>query len=271
MTKFATWTKQFLNCAIHDSEPVRYCRNCGNLFSNVTVAYNTLDANETCKAIYFNQDRLNVLQTIYSSSLSLWEAGSCASNLFCLIKLYCFANLCGKIIVDCFDWVEPSDYSTQNISSRTQEFFDDLKNVTMCINTFRKNTCEDCAEDYNKVNALYNSIKESTKDVICFDIKDAVSQYDEIVTHHFLTFTVFQMNKTRLQWSRDLKCCKDRKSSLTAFIVTSIILSGLIPFTFYTGFMFFGWRREQQHDFLMDSGIIKFINLNSSLTTTTFV
>lgn len=62
------------------------------------------------------------------------------------------------------------------------------------------------------------------------------------------------MNKTRLHWSRDLNCCKDRKTSLTAFIVTSCFIGCLVPFVFYSSFVFFGWRR-QQHEFLMDSGI----------------
>lgn len=62
------------------------------------------------------------------------------------------------------------------------------------------------------------------------------------------------MNKTRLNWSHDLKCCKDRKTSLTTFTVTSVVISVFIPFVFYTSFMFFGWRREQIQQPLADSG-----------------
>jgi len=210
---FSNGIHNFINCASAHAEPVGYCMTCGDYFTTAIVKYNALINNETCRSNLFNQDRLNILELIYLNTVSLWEAGSCS---------------------DCYDWVEPSTKSFhQNKSKRALEFFDDLKNFTMCESSHTVGVCVNCVGAYNEVNNLYNIIKDSTKDKFCFDIKDA-------------------MNKTRLHWSRDLNCCKDRKSSLTAFIVTSVVLSGVIPFAFYTGFMFFSWRREQQPEPLDD-------------------
>jgi len=126
-------------------------------------------------------------------------------------------------------------HKKQNASQVTTKFFGDLGHLEDCIERFKNDSvCTNCVSEYNIVNDCYTEIKKSTDDNFCFDIKDA-------------------MNKTRLNWSHTLLCCNDRKTSLTAFIVSSVIISVLIPFAFYTSFMFFGWRREQLHDPLIDS------------------
>lgn len=78
---FSNSHQNFVNCAITNSEPIKYCRHCGNGFSALAIHYNNLLANDECKALWFNRDRLNILELVYSSAQSLWTAGSCSSTL----------------------------------------------------------------------------------------------------------------------------------------------------------------------------------------------
>lgn len=48
------------------------------------IKYNDLVVN--CTEQYFNQDRLNIINMAYSNAQSLWNAGSCSSIVFFLIK-----------------------------------------------------------------------------------------------------------------------------------------------------------------------------------------
>ncbi|KAJ6645796.1 Osteopetrosis-associated transmembrane protein 1 [Pseudolycoriella hygida] len=213
---FSNVSKTFLDCVIENSEPVTYCRKCVDSFSDVVIKYNLLVGNETCKSRYFDRDRLNILATVYSNAVVLWEAGSCSN---------------------CYDWVDPTNkHINQNESEATTQFFHNYASYDICVDKYKESSdiCLNCANDYNSMNDLYKEIKKKTSDKFCFDIKDV-------------------MNKTQLNWSHDLKCCKDRKSSLTAFIVTSSIIAVLIPVVFYTSFMFFGWRRQQLDYVTMDS------------------
>lgn len=86
-TAFSNTATSFFDCAISNSEPVTYCTKCGdNSFAAVEVSYNKLVDNETCKAEFFNQDRLNILEMVFSSAKSLWDAGFCSSN-FCILLI----------------------------------------------------------------------------------------------------------------------------------------------------------------------------------------
>ncbi|KAG4078001.1 hypothetical protein HA402_002052 [Bradysia odoriphaga] len=212
--KFSNVIQSFIPCALNHAEPVDYCQNCGNAFAAVIFHYNNLFANETCRAKYFDQDRINVVEMVYSNAQSVWNAGSCSN---------------------CYDWVDGN--ITQTLSNTTNKFFDELMVFHFCIDENNNETaCTNCLESYNNVNGIYKNIQKTFNDNICFDIKDS-------------------MNKTRLNWSHDLKCCKDRKTSLTTFTVTSVVISVFIPFVFYTSFMFFGWRREQIQQPLADSEV----------------
>lgn len=70
----------FIRCALNSSEPVTYCQDCGNDFAAVVTHYNDLFTDEHCQAKYFNQDRLNIVEMVYTSIQSIWNAGSCTSK-----------------------------------------------------------------------------------------------------------------------------------------------------------------------------------------------
>lgn len=72
------------------------------------------------------------------------------------------------------------------------------------------------------------------------------------------------MNKTRLHWSKDLNCCKDRDFSPNInFIVVGSILFAIIV-CFYAG-CFIYRRRRQSYDTLNNDGDFilnyKFVNI----------
>ncbi|XP_037027855.1 uncharacterized protein LOC119068400 [Bradysia coprophila] len=213
-TEFSKDTQSFTACALNHAEPVTYCEYCGQEFAKVILHYNELFANETCRAKYFDRDRINIVEMVYSNAQSVWNAGSCSN---------------------CYDWVDGK--INQTLSNTTTKFFDEMEVFGLCLKKYKDETaCTNCLESYNSVNGIYKNIQKTFNDNLCFDIKDS-------------------MNKTRLNWSHDLKCCKDRKTSLTTFTVTSVVISVFIPFVFYTSFMFFGWRREQIQEPLADSDV----------------
>lgn len=117
------------------------------------------------------------------------------------------------------------------------EFFQKLNLTHDCIFTHRANktTCEGCAGHYDALNAFYISEKEAGhEDEICFDIRDA-------------------MNKTRLTWSKELKCCRDKHGSLFAFLVCSAVI-GVLPVGFYVGFFVYQ-RRLDASEYVTNEGI----------------
>lgn len=54
------------------------------------------------------------------------------------------------------------------------------------------------------------------------------------------------MNKTRIQWSKKLHCCEDRKNSTEYFLVLSSS-SVFVTIVFYVAVYLFGLRKERIH------------------------
>lgn len=141
----------------------------------------------------------------------------------------------------------------------------------MCIYSNQNNTnitelCDLCKDDYMNLNTIYDSAKGLT----CFDIQDLVSNcyriffFCKYVSSQFpctsilcydikmITDAIFQLNKTRHNWSSNLKCCKDKdNTSTTMFIAVS---SSVIPMValFYVGFFIYK-RRRRQYDEIITS------------------
>lgn len=112
--------------------------------------------------------------------------------------------------------------------------------LNLCItNGTQENTtdlCESCKESYLELNNYYDKIKSST----CFDIKDL-------------------MNRTRLNWSSNLKCCKEKENtSKTLLIAVSSTLSSIVAI-FYAGFYIY-MRKRRQYEMIVSpaDGIYQF-------------
>ncbi|ALC42962.1 CG14969 [Drosophila busckii] len=106
-------------------------------------------------------------------------------------------------------------------------------NVNSCLDTpHRKDICAECSEDYTTMNNFYKNLDVQNNGKICFDMQD-------------------MMNRTRVRWSRDLKCCK-REVKMTLFIICTIVLA-VVPFLLFYGTAFvLTKRRERNHDMLND-------------------
>lgn len=79
---YAEHHTEFQRCAIQNSEPVIYCHKCFNHFINETTAFRNFTGNDTCRQIYVDSDRLNIIETTHANSRNLWNAGSCSGMAF---------------------------------------------------------------------------------------------------------------------------------------------------------------------------------------------
>lgn len=87
---FAYQSTKLVQCSIVFSEPIEYCRKCVYNYLNTSVAYELLYNGTNvdgrpCKAIYFDRDRLNIVQSNYNNLNSLWNNAFCTGELLKLI------------------------------------------------------------------------------------------------------------------------------------------------------------------------------------------
>lgn len=175
-------------------------------------------------------------------------------------------------IADCYavDCDFRNNQTACNDSKHTSEFKEKYYKVNECINSNNesKNTtyaCIQCAEVYDELNKKYNEIRLKTVDKFCFDIKNMVSSSFAVCQSSILNFHVefsimfkqfhqlcsngivliyFQMNKTQIKWSKDLKCCNDRQSSVLEFATLSCITI-VVSVLFYIGTFSLTLRKER--------------------------
>ncbi|KAG8238547.1 hypothetical protein J437_LFUL018074 [Ladona fulva] len=124
------------------------------------------DRGVKCKDALINVDRLEIIETLYSSFVQLWKKGECD---------YCFE-------------IEPNGTTTYTPNNSTIHFHAIENSVRECIKkNMEKNStvCTLCREPYKKLNDFYNSLKQSSR--VCMDIVDS-------------------MNASRMEWSKDLGC-----------------------------------------------------------------
>jgi hypothetical protein len=156
---FANSTAEFISCAIYNSRPITMCENCVQQYINILEDYNNMKKildNETyCIDKFINLDRLQIIQTLYSSSYNLWNDAKC-------YECYKFEN--GTL--------------TPNKSIQTTTFNKYHEKYTHCINqrTINDTTiCKTCMEDYLNLDNYYTSISnENEKIGVCMDIVDVV-------------------------------------------------------------------------------------------------
>ncbi|KAL7733598.1 hypothetical protein ACLKA6_005058 [Drosophila palustris] len=113
-----------------------------------------------------------------------------------------------------------------------------LKNFTDLNDEFRKcinftsdnDVCTKCKPEYIDMNDFYLDLDKNNNGHICFDIQD-------------------MMNRTRVLWSKELKCCQ-RVVNMTVFL-TSVGVVALLPLLlFYSGAIVLTKRRESHHGLL---------------------
>ncbi|KAM3962261.1 osteopetrosis-associated transmembrane protein 1 [Aphomia sociella] len=196
---FALYASNFTMCSIKNARPVRLCRHCINQYVTFYFKYqellNTVVNGTSCRIIYISHDRLDVVLEYHDSILNVWNKGNCNA---------------------CYDW----SGSIPVVSNDTKHF-DKMFNETMNCIASKSNTnsseeiCERCMQSYLQLDIFYKSLSKDSVglDNVCFDIIDS-------------------MNTTRFIWSKDLNCCKLRKTPEVIFLVCTGIIS-LLPILFY--------------------------------------
>lgn len=86
-----------MDCILKYSVPASICLKCANEFIDVVNSYSIV-TNKTCREMYVDQDRLNIIEYIYSQYTELWDKAFCEGiffnlNIDILIKLYKFLYL----------------------------------------------------------------------------------------------------------------------------------------------------------------------------------
>ncbi|XP_068142826.1 osteopetrosis-associated transmembrane protein 1 [Drosophila tropicalis] len=136
-----------------------------------------------------------------------------------------------------------------NIVSTTQEVLTYMWNKANCDDCFRGNHtvryeelwntfdgclshhplsgCTDCKIDYLTLNNFYLEMDKANKGRVCFDLQDS-------------------MNRTRLKWSDELKCCQ-REVKTTIFLITVCLVVILPLCIFYSTAVVLTKRREAEH------------------------
>lgn len=140
-----------------------------------------------------------------------------------------------------------------NIVATTQGILTSLWQKANCENCFRDNfwivysdnstklqnclesassdlVCFKCKNDYVSLNDFYLSMEKKVGGSVCFDLQD-------------------NMNRTRLNWSKTLKCCQ-REVKLTNFLIAVGVVVLLPIFTFYITAVVVTKRREANHGLL---------------------
>ena len=121
----------------------------------------TIDTHNTsalCSDKFLNKNRMNVVMSLISASSGLWLSANCD---------------------DCYI---DSSATTQNFSRNTEEFLDSHRIYNECVQNITGNkldeslVCTECITDYQRLNGLYDGIKISTGNKICFDLEDKVSR-----------------------------------------------------------------------------------------------
>ncbi|XP_037941818.1 osteopetrosis-associated transmembrane protein 1 [Teleopsis dalmanni] len=117
-------------------------------------------------------------------------------------------------------------------SSNNSEVFDNkLTKLTNCLNQHKSMECVACLSAYVELNSFYQNIDQHNNGKVCYDLQDA-------------------MNRTRNNWSKELRCCH-REFKITFFMITTGIITCLFVI-FYGGIYTFTKRQEANHDILIN-------------------
>ncbi|XP_017021127.1 osteopetrosis-associated transmembrane protein 1 [Drosophila kikkawai] len=99
-----------------------------------------------------------------------------------------------------------------------------------CLARNKDDVCNACKVDYLNLNTFYKDMEKASKGQVCFDLQD-------------------NMNRTRLNWSKTLKCCQ-RESKLNNFLIAVAVVVLLPIVTFYVTAIVVTKRREANHGLL---------------------
>lgn len=160
MQNVASKNADFTNHAMSNSDPFRVCTD-SETFRNYRLTmnfYNELltshePANKSlCSDEYLNKNRMNVITQMITNSKNVWESANCDS---------------------CYN----------DTTSMSQVFSDDTKTFNSSYYNYLDCTkhppngssiCTDCEGSYQTLNSIFEHIKKSSNNKVCFDLDDQV-------------------------------------------------------------------------------------------------
>lgn len=159
----------FVTHAMQKSDPFLVCTNNFTFISYRLVSkfhdqlLTTRDAHNSsalCSDEFLNKNRMNVVTSFISNSKTLWLAANCD---------------------ECYN---DSISTVQNFSRNTREFIDLQVSYNGCVlNTTKYSAvCTECISEYQTLNALYERLKKTSNNKICFDLEDKVSCCSNLLT-----------------------------------------------------------------------------------------
>lgn len=126
-------------------------------YEKLFSTFDTHNTSATCSDKILNKNRMNVIINFIGYSKNLWTSANCD---------------------ECYEELTEMN---QNFSSTTEAFLESHSTFTDCVQNITSHqlnsslVCLHCDADYQKLNNLYESIKKSTENKICFDLEDKVS------------------------------------------------------------------------------------------------
>lgn len=128
---------------------------------NYQKLFTTRDHKNTsawCSDDFLNKNRMNIIMNFVGYAKTTWESANCD---------------------DCYGGVISHE---QNFSRNTKEFIESHKLLNDCVQNVTNDllvnnsvVCTACDSRYGTLNSLYEQIKKSTGNKICFDLEDKVS------------------------------------------------------------------------------------------------
>jgi hypothetical protein len=156
---------EFVNHAMQSSDPFVMCSNNMTFLTyRFTIEYyNKLfttrdpkNSSALCADLYLNKNRMNLVMNLVSNSKMIWQSANCD---------------------DCY-----GDLNSANFSRNTEEFLESHLLYDECVLNVTKLTqnsslvCTECNARYEALNSIYEQIKKSSNNKICFDLEDKVSR-----------------------------------------------------------------------------------------------
>jgi Osteopetrosis-associated transmembrane protein 1 precursor len=129
-----------------------------DFYQKLFTTVDTHNTSASCSDKLLNKNHMNVILKFIGYSNSLWASANCDD---------CYVN---------------SSSSHQNFSNSTEKFLESYQEYNSCVqnvtshNSNSSLVCLQCDSNYQNLNNIYEHIKKSTGNKICFDLEDKVSR-----------------------------------------------------------------------------------------------
>lgn len=84
LNQFEESHREYIQCVINNSEPVKLCTGCVVEYKQMVAKYNAFlngtNSEPGCRANFIDLDQLNPIQTIFDGADGLWKKGACSGK-----------------------------------------------------------------------------------------------------------------------------------------------------------------------------------------------